>query len=37
MYPTSIPIKQGKFQHLMELKASTPQDFHLFYDSLPHF
>jgi len=31
-----LPIKRSKFQHLMELKAVIPSDFHAFFDSLPH-
>lgn len=31
-----LPIKGSKYQHLQELKAVIPNDFHGFYDSLPH-
>ena len=36
LYRSSIPIKKGKYQHLMELKSVIPKDFHGFYDNLSH-
>ncbi|VDI01121.1 Hypothetical predicted protein [Mytilus galloprovincialis] len=36
LYLSQVPIKKAKYQHLQELKAVIPRDFHPFYDSLPH-
>lgn len=36
LYRNSIPIKKGKYQHLMQLKSVVPKDYHGFYDNLPH-
>ena len=36
LYRNSIPIKKGKYQHLMQLKSVIPKDFHGFYDNLAH-
>lgn len=36
LYSSCIKIKAEKFTHLQQLKKVIPQDFHAFYDSLPH-
>ena len=36
LYVLSIPIKKTKYQHLQQLKSVLPQDYHSFYDLLPH-
>lgn len=36
MYSHRLPIPLRKWQHLQELKAVIPKDFHSFYDNLPH-
>ncbi|CAG2254832.1 unnamed protein product [Mytilus edulis] len=32
LYLSQVPIKKAKYQHLQELKAVIPRDFHPFYD-----
>jgi hypothetical protein len=34
LHPQSLPIKQSKYQHLQQLKAVMPSDYHMFYDQL---
>lgn len=36
LYTERKKIKSEKFQHLQELKNSLLEDYHLFYDDLPH-
>ena len=36
LYTTSRPIKEIKYQHLQQLKAVIPTDYHRFYDELRH-
>ena len=34
LYAISIPIKMTKYQHLQQLKAVLPKDYHSFNDTL---
>lgn len=36
LYENAIKIKADKFNHLQSLKNYIPQDYHPFYDQLPH-
>ena len=35
LYENKIPLERTKFQHLQQLKAVIPKDYHSFYDGLP--
>ncbi|CAH1969563.1 unnamed protein product [Acanthoscelides obtectus] len=35
LYQNPLPIKKSKYDHLQDLKAIIPPDYHLFYDTLP--
>ena len=36
LYSSPVKIKRDKFKHLQELKSLIPNDYHPFYDGLPH-
>jgi len=36
LYKSSIPIKKTKYEHLMQLKAVLPKDYHSYYDASLH-
>ena len=36
LYTKRLPISAQKYQHLQQLKSVIPQDYHNFFDNLPH-
>lgn len=36
LHTKRLPIPSSKYKHLQELKSVIPQDYHTFYDSIPH-
>ena len=36
LYSRPLPLKKTKYQHLQQLKSVIPNDYHAFYDNLPH-
>lgn len=37
LYKERLKINKAKYNHLQELKMTLHPDYHLFYDSLPHY